>query len=118
MSISVLVVDDDARFRGTARELLRRQGFKVVGEAANAAGAIRSIGALEPDAVLLDVHLPDGDGVELARRLSADGSGPRVLLTSSDPSVVADDEAKRCGAAGLVAKTELAMTRLADYLSV
>lgn len=117
MSISVLVVDDDAPFRSAAGELLRRQGFEVAGEAEDAEHAIAAIADLKPDAVLLDVHLPDADGLELARRLTANGPVPRVLLTSSDPSVVADDEVKRCGAAGFVAKTEIAMTPLADYLS-
>jgi DNA-binding NarL/FixJ family response regulator len=117
MALSVLVVDDDGFFRSTAGELLRRQGFEVAGEAEDAAGAIAAIAALKPDAVLLDVQLPDIDGVELAKRLSANGPRPRVVLTSSDPSVVADDDVRRCGAAGFVAKTELVVTRLADYLS-
>jgi DNA-binding NarL/FixJ family response regulator len=117
MAISVLVVDDDALFRGTAGDLLRSQGFEVAGEAEDAEAAIGAIAALKPDAVLLDVHLPDGDGVELAKRLGANGTGPRVLLTSSDPSVVSAADLERCGASGFVAKTELAVARLAEYLS-
>src|SRR5215212_12095924 len=84
MATRVLIVDDDRSFRRAAAMLLCARGFEVVGEAADGREAIAAIEALQPDAVLLDVHLPDGDGPELARRLSPDGWGPRVLLTSSD----------------------------------
>jgi DNA-binding NarL/FixJ family response regulator len=67
--------------------------------------------------VVLDVHLPDGDGIWLATRLSADGNGPRVLLTSSDPDAVTVRALKECGATGFVAKTDLASADLEGYLT-
>jgi DNA-binding NarL/FixJ family response regulator len=117
MATRVLIVDDDRSFRRTAAMLLRARSFEVVGEAADGREAIAAIEALQPDAVLLDVHLPDGDGLELARRLSPGGGvGPRVLLTSSDADAASQELAERCGAAGFVAKTELASAGLERYL--
>jgi len=115
MATRVLIVDDDRSFRRAAAMLLRARGFEVVGEAADGREAIAAIEALQPDAVLLDVHLPDGDGPELARRLSPDGWGPRVLLTSSDADAASQELAERCGAAGFVAKTALASAGLQRY---
>jgi DNA-binding NarL/FixJ family response regulator len=63
--------------------MLVQAGFDVVGEAADAATALRAIMLLEPDVVLLDIVLPDGSGVDLAHRLSLGLHPPRVVLTSS-----------------------------------
>jgi two-component system nitrate/nitrite response regulator NarL len=80
---SVLIVDDHPAFRAAARELLLSEGFVVVGEAADGASAIAAVGELDPDVVLLDVHLPDIDGFAVARMLPDDG--PMVVLVSSHP---------------------------------
>ena len=64
----VLVVDDDERNRKLAQELLARSGLRTV-EAADGAAAITLAGDLLPDAVLLDLHLPDMEGGDVARAL-------------------------------------------------
>lgn len=92
----MLVVDDDAGFRSLARRVLSSQGLNVVGESGSADGGRELATQLRPDAVLLDVRLPDGDGVHLAAELKVLPWGPRLLLTSSDP-----DAARRSAAAGL-----------------
>jgi DNA-binding NarL/FixJ family response regulator len=79
----ILIVDDDPRFREQMRELLVNDGFEVVGEAVDGATAIELARALGPAFVLVDVGLPDLDGFEVARRLAAEVSPPRVVLTSS-----------------------------------
>ena len=68
MSWSVLVVDDDASFRHLATRTLRSWGFAVVGEAGTFAEAVDRATELRPDAALVDIGLPDGDGFELAQR--------------------------------------------------
>jgi len=78
----VLIVDDHAGFRASARRLLECEGFDVVGEAADGAEALAIVAELAPDLVLLDVCLPDADGRDLAERLVHEG-GVAVLLTSS-----------------------------------
>jgi DNA-binding NarL/FixJ family response regulator len=80
---TVLIVDDYPPFRESARGLLEGGGFDVVGEAEDGADALRLAGELEPEVVLLDVHLPDLDGFEVARRLSELEPAPEVVLTSS-----------------------------------
>ena len=83
MAATVLIVDDHPTFRKFARRLLEQFGFVVVGEAADAAGALTATRELHPEAVLLDVLLPDGSGLEVAARLAAAGHPPAVVLTSS-----------------------------------
>lgn len=83
MAQRILIVDDYEPFRETARGLLEAEGFEVVGEAADGLSAVRLAAELEPEVVLLDVHLPDIDGFEVARRLHDFLSPPIVILTSS-----------------------------------
>jgi CheY-like chemotaxis protein len=79
----VLVVDDYPPFRESARGLLEGGDFEVVGEAEDGAEALRLAQELHPDVVLLDVHMPDLDGFEVARRLAELPEPPIVVLTSS-----------------------------------
>ena len=83
MGKSILIVDDFATFRASARSLLEAEGFDVVGDAEDGASAVRLARELEPEVVLLDVHLPDFDGFEVAERLKELDSPPIVILTSS-----------------------------------
>jgi DNA-binding NarL/FixJ family response regulator len=112
MALDVLVVDDDPWFRTVATRMLESAGFDVAGEAESARAAIVAVIALRPAAVLLDVGLPDGNGVSLAQELIALPSRPRVVLTSSDPDAVTDELARSAGADGFVPKQELTDARL------
>jgi DNA-binding NarL/FixJ family response regulator len=80
---TILIVDDDARFRAQARDLLADDRFVVVGEADDGASAIASTRSLRPDVVLLDIGLPDVDGFSVAESLAAEEWPPMVVLTSS-----------------------------------
>ena len=103
-----MIVDDDQGFGRVAAEILADRGYRVVGHATTAAEARRQCDLLAPDAVLLDVRLPDGDGVALAGELAAGPHPPTVLLTSSDRKAVPPEHLRRSGAYGFVPKTELA----------
>jgi DNA-binding NarL/FixJ family response regulator len=83
VALQVLIVDDHASFRRLAGRVLAHAGFTIVGEAVDAASALREVEALEPDVVLLDVMLPDRSGLEVARELALGPRPPRVVLTSS-----------------------------------
>ena len=106
-SVRVLIVDDSGPFREAARRLLERRGYQVVGEADSAAAGFNAVERLKPDAVLLDVRLPDGSGLDLCALLTRDDEAPAVLLVSGNGDLDSN-RAKARGARDLVAKTELA----------
>ena len=115
MRRTVVIVDDHARFRRSARRLLELEGFDVVGEAADGASAVAEVERLRPDLALVDVGLPDMSGFEVSERI---GSGTRVVLVSSRHPVDIGRRARSCGAAGFVAKDELAGESLSALLDV
>jgi DNA-binding NarL/FixJ family response regulator len=80
---TILIVDDDPRFRAQARDVLEADGFVVIGEAVDGAAGLEAARALRPDYLLLDIGLPDVEGFEVAKALSVDGPPPWVVLTSS-----------------------------------
>jgi DNA-binding NarL/FixJ family response regulator len=117
VSTSVLVVDDDAAFRRLAQRVLATVGLACAGEAATAAAAVAAVADLRPDAVLVDVGLPDRDGISLARELAALPWRPRVVLTSSDPDAASPSDVLRSGAAAFVPKDQLPNTALDRLLA-
>lgn len=114
---SVLIVDDDDAFRDLAARVLSARGFDVAGQANSCASAIASAEALRPEAALVDVNLPDGDGFELSRKLTALPWSMRVVIISGDADAGAGDAVSRAGAAGFLGKDELASERLRNLLS-
>ena len=105
--MNVLIVDDHAGFRTQARALLEAEGFDVVGEAADGASGLDAAAELGPQLVLLDVHLPDIDGFEVAQRLTNGGGGPAVVLVSSRDGADFGSLVGRSGAKGFIPKGEL-----------
>ncbi|MFI6478661.1 response regulator transcription factor [Nonomuraea sp. NPDC050663] len=83
----MLIVDDHAGFRSSARALLEADGFDVVGEAATAEEALDEVARVRPGVVLLDIHLPDADGFAVACALAGTAQPPDVVLISSREAV-------------------------------
>jgi len=113
---SVLIVDDHAGFRASARRMLEAGGYEVVGEAADGEDAIAAVGELGPDLVLLDVQLPDLDGFEVAARLRALGEKAAIVLTSSRDRADFGDAVAESPARGFIAKAELSGPALAELI--
>jgi DNA-binding NarL/FixJ family response regulator len=107
MAHSVLIVDDHPSFRASARMLLESEGFTVVGEAEDGMSGLEAVAALHPDVVLLDVHLPDINGFDVAARLTANGASPAVVLTSSRDVEDLGSLTGRDGVRGFIPKSEL-----------
>ena len=114
--LSILIVDDDAGFRRVARELLTSRGYGVAGEAATLGEARAAVSRDGLDGILLDVNLPDGDGLDLAAELSGTRPAMRVLLTSTDEGAAPAELVRQVGAAGFVRKRDLISADLARYL--
>jgi two-component system, NarL family, nitrate/nitrite response regulator NarL len=111
---SVLIVDDHAEFGAFVHTLLEAEGWEVVGEAADAGSAIDAVHALAPELVLLDIQLPDRDGIEVAEELAREPSPPAVVLMSSREA--SDYGARLSGApaCGFLPKTALSGAALAS----
>jgi DNA-binding NarL/FixJ family response regulator len=116
MSRRVVFVDDHPSFRAAARSLLEDDGYEVVGEAGDGAGALACVRTLAPEVVLLDVNLPDVDGIEVARRITAAGRAPAVVLVSSRDHSEYDGLIGASGARGFIGKGELSGERLEGLL--
>lgn len=105
METTVLIVDDFPLARaGIAAALRGDPAIRIVGEAGSAADAVRSVRALEPHVVLLDLRLPDGGGPDLIRDLLAEVASVRILVVTAIEKVGTIREVKEAGAAGYVTK--------------
>jgi DNA-binding NarL/FixJ family response regulator len=102
--LRVFLVDDHAMFRAGVRAELGVH-VDVIGEASGVAEAVQKITALEPDVVLLDVHMPNGGGIEVIRRTAAGNASPPCFLALSVSDAAEDVIAViRAGARGYVTK--------------
>ena len=112
--IRVLVADDQALVRGGFRMILDAQkDIEVVAEAEDGREALARARELSPDVVLMDIRMPELDGLEATRRLLAGGGGPRVLiLTTFDADEYVYD-AMKAGASGFLLK-DVRPEQLAD----
>ena len=103
--IKVLIADDHPMFREGVRSMLRREGsVELVGEAATGSSAIALAAELQPDVILMDVHMPDVNGIEATRRILQEHPHIHVLVLTmfeDDDSVFA---ALRAGARGYLLK--------------
>jgi DNA-binding NarL/FixJ family response regulator len=116
MGVSVLVVDDHPAFRACVRRLLEGYGYRVVGEAADGASAITCARELRPQLALVDVHLPDLDGFEVAARLAGLEHPPAVVLTSSRDRSELEPLVPASAARGFVPKDELSQEAIEALL--
>ncbi len=110
----VMLVDDHASFRASARWLLETEGYEVVAEASSGECALDLVVAARPELVLLDVGLPGIDGFQVAIAIRALFPGARIVLTSSrELCDLGPDRVLACGAAGFVHKADLSHAALA-----
>lgn len=116
MAATVLIVDDHSGFRARLRKLLERAGYDVVGEAADQASALVEARRLSPDALLLDVQLPDGDGFAIADQIGRLPGAPRIVLISSREATDYSRLLERSPAVGFIHKPDLTPGAVAELI--
>ncbi|MFG2531009.1 response regulator [Streptomyces sp. NPDC048516] len=105
MTIRVLIADDQAMIRGSFAVLLNAQpDIEVVGEADNGAEAVRQVAERAPDVVLMDIRMPELDGLEATRRITGSGSLTKILMLTTFDLDEYVYEALRAGASGFLLK--------------
>jgi DNA-binding NarL/FixJ family response regulator len=90
----ILIADDDDDLRQAVRDLLEDQQFIVVGEAVDGADAVTKAIALDPDVILIDLRMPDVDGIEATRRIKARLPMVQIVMLSAygDPGLISAAE--------------------------
>ena len=112
--IRVFIADDQALVRGGFRMILDAQpDMEVVGEAEDGRQALRSVAELKPDVVLMDIRMPEMDGLETTRRIVTDEDAPRVLMLTTFDMNEYVYEAMKSGASGFLLK-DVKPEQLAD----
>ena len=105
MSVRVVIADDQAMVRAGFRSLLKEEpGIDVVGEAADGEQAVAAVRRFSPDVALMDVRMPNVDGLEATRRIVATGSSTRILILTTFDIDEYVYEGLRAGASGFMLK--------------
>lgn len=114
-AVPVMIVDDQLPFRLAARAVVgATQGFSVVAEAESGARALALADETSPQMVLMDINMPELDGIETTRRLLHDHSSTLVVLVSTYAVADLPAGARHCGAGAYVHKEELTPNVLRD----
>ena len=125
--LRVVVAEDEALIRLDLVEMLREEGYEVVGEAGNGEEAVRLARELRPDLIMMDIKMPGTDGLEAARIIAGESLAPVVILTAFSQRELVES-ARDAGAmaylvkpfskADVVPAIELAATRFAEVTAL
>jgi DNA-binding NarL/FixJ family response regulator len=115
---TVLIVDDHEVFRASARALLQAGGFDVIGEAAGGMEAIEAVSTLRPEVVVLDIQLPDLDGLAVAERLAEAPDPPVVVVVSGREATTYGPRLRQAPVRGFISKSELSGRALAALVGL
>lgn len=101
--VRVVIADDDPIIRMDLREMLTDLNYQVIGEAADGKNAVALARDLKPELVIMDIRMPEMDGIEAARTLTQESVAPVLLLTAySEPELV--QRATQAGVVGYLVK--------------
>lgn len=84
--MKILVIEDEPDLRSMASDVLKKEGY-VVESASSFAEAVQKLSMYEYDCILLDIMLPDGDGLDILRKIASEGNAAKVIITSARNSV-------------------------------
>src|SRR5512134_3296868 len=101
---TVFIADDHPVFRSGVRTVLTAAGYDIIGEADSGMSALKAISSMKPDIAILDITMPDLDGIAVTRRVLEESSATRVIIFSMHSDVNHPIDAFRAGALGYVLK--------------
>lgn len=105
MKSTVLLADDHAMLRSGLRQTLSQQdNLELVGEASTGSSALKLARELKPDLILMDVHMPEMDGIEASRQILSELPATKIIIFSSDAARALVDEALQVGVCGYLPK--------------
>lgn len=99
-----IIIDDHPVIRMAVKTVLQTGGYEVVGEACNGKDALKLVRELTPDLLILDIGIPEVDGLAVIQRLKLQGSATKTLVFTSQPAAVFSPRCMWAGAAGFVCK--------------
>ena len=100
----ILVVDDAAVMRMMIKDILTKNGYEVAGEAENGAVAVSKYAELKPDLVLMDITMPEKDGIQALKDIKASDGGAKVIMCSAMGQQAMVIEAIQSGARDFIVK--------------
>ena len=83
MAKSILICDDAAFMRMMIKDILTKNGYNVVGEAENGAKGVEKYGELKPDLVLMDITMPEMDGIQALKAIKSSDADAKVIMCSA-----------------------------------
>jgi response regulator NasT len=123
----IIIADDESIVRADLKEMLANLGYLVVGDVGDGQSAVNLARELKPDVVLMDIKMPNMDGIEAARILTEEQIAPVVLLTAYGQKELVD-QAKEAGVVGYLVKPfresdllpaiEVALSRFNEFKTV
>lgn len=102
--VRILIVDDESFFRDSLRETLERIGFTVVGEAADGRQAVRQYLTHRPNITIMDVYMPEKNGIDATREILAIDKGANILTSSASDCASDTQAVVKVGAKGVLKK--------------
>lgn len=104
MAKSVLIVDDAAFMRMMIKDILSKNGYDVAGEAENGQKALEKYKELRPDLVLMDITMPEVDGIQALKLIKAEDGGAKVIMCSAMGQQAMVIESIQAGAKDFIVK--------------
>ena len=104
MAKNILICDDAAFMRMMIKDILTKNGYNVVGEAENGARAVEKYAELKPDLVLMDITMPEMDGIQALKKIKESDPGATVIMCSAMGQQAMVIEAIQSGAKDFIVK--------------
>ncbi len=104
MAKNILICDDAAFMRMMIKDILTKNGYDVAGEAENGAKAVEKYNELKPDLVLMDITMPEMDGIQALKNIKAADAGAQVIMCSAMGQQAMVIEAIQAGAKDFIVK--------------